>query len=98
MGDGTGVGDGDYWSIDIKNSSNQTICNKLSEYEKNIEYVFLFMGSNEWEDNIIILNKTTAIEKSKKHPNHRVEIFKKNNNGGYIPTYKYYKNVLLIDC
>jgi len=56
------------------------------------------MGSNEWEDNIIILNKTTAIEKSKKHPNHRVEIFKKNNNGGYIPTYKYYKNGLLIDC
>ena len=60
--------------------------------------IILVERDNEWEDNIIILNKTTAIEKSKKHPNHRVEIFKKNNNGGYIPTYKYYKNGLLIDC
>ena len=41
---------------------------------------------------VIFLSKEDAIKESIKHPNHRVEIFSKNETLGYIPTYNYYKN------
>jgi hypothetical protein len=44
------------------------------------------------KDIIVLLSKEDAIEKSIKYPNIRVEIFNKNQNNEYIPTYNYYKN------
>ena len=57
-----------------------------------MEYIYV-MISGEWEDSIIFLNKTEAVEASVKHPMGRVEIFEKNDDSpGYSPTYSYYKN------
>ena len=56
----------------------------------NFVYVLLYGG--EWEDAVIFLSKEQAIEESIKHPKNRVEIFSKTDEGGYIPTYTYYKN------
>ena len=58
-----------------------------------MDFVYLLLNDNcEWEDIIVLLSKEDAIEKSIKHPNIRVEIFSKNQNNEYIPTYNYYKN------
>jgi hypothetical protein len=58
-----------------------------------MDYIYLFVTNNaEWEDIIVFLSKEEAIEKSKKCPNMRVEIFKKSEKGGYRPTYTYYRN------
>ena len=54
-------------------------------------YVFAVDGA-EWEDIIVYLTKEEAIEKSKKAPRTRLEIFKKSPDGGYRPTYNYYLN------
>ena len=51
-------------------------------------YLFVVDGA-EWEDIIVFLSKEEAIEKSKKCPNVRLEIFTKSSNG-YRPTYNYY--------
>jgi hypothetical protein len=55
----------------------------------------LLYGS-EWEDMVIILSKEDAINESIKNPKVRVEIFSKNNELGYTPTYNYYKNGVLV--
>ena len=58
-----------------------------------MDYIYLFVTNNaEWEDIIVFLSKEEAIEKSKKCPNVRLEIFKKSEKGGYRPTYTYYRN------
>lgn len=57
-----------------------------------MEFVYLLIGGEEWEDIEVILSKEDAIEVSKKYPNIRVEIFNQSKNGRYIPTYNYYKN------
>lgn len=56
-------------------------------------YVLLSDWKSEWED-IVILDgdSENAVEMSKKYPNSRVEIFEKNGDGNYRPTYNYYKN------
>lgn len=54
-------------------------------------YVFVVDGA-EWEDIVIFLSEEEAIEKSKKHPQVRLEIFSKSAKGGYRPTYNYYLN------
>jgi hypothetical protein len=54
-------------------------------------YVFVVDGA-EWEDIIVFTSKEEAIEKSKKHPRVRLEIFSKSAKGGYHPTYNYYLN------
>lgn len=59
-------------------------------------YVFVVNGA-EWEDLIIFLTKEEAIEKSKKCPNARVELFLKSETGGYYPSYTYYFNGELIE-
>ena len=61
-----------------------------------MNFVYLLFNGSEWEDIIILLSKEDAINESIKHPNSRVEIFSKNNNSGYTPTYNYYKNGELI--
>ena len=62
-----------------------------------MEFVYLLVNDgSEWEDIIIFLSKEEAIIKSNKYPNLRVEIFSKNENGGYTPTYNYYKNGIYV--
>ena len=54
-------------------------------------YLFVVDGA-EWEDIVVFLSKEEAIEKSKKCPKVRLEIFKKSEKGGYQPSYTYYLN------
>jgi len=58
-------------------------------------YVLAVDGA-EWEDIVVYLSKEEALEKSKKMPNTRIEIFKKSSKGGYRPMYDYYLNGNLI--
>lgn len=58
-----------------------------------MEYIYLFMCGNEWEDITVFLSVEEAIKASIKYPNDRVEIFsKRTNEAGYTPTYNYYEN------
>jgi hypothetical protein len=61
-----------------------------------MDFVFVLVCGNEWEDITILLSEEDAINESKNYPNNRVEIFSKNNKSGYKPTYNYYKNGELI--
>ena len=58
------------------------------------EIYMLIYAPNEWEDTHLLLSKEDAIQASIKHPELRVEIFRKvnANASGYTPTYHYYKN------
>ena len=56
-----------------------------------MEYVYLLIFANDWEEMIIFLTEEEAIKASISYPNTRVEIFGKNIELGYIPTYNYYK-------
>ena len=58
-------------------------------------YVFTVDGA-EWEDLVIYLSKEEAITKSKKHPNVRLDIYKKSADG-YRPSYNYFLNGLLVE-
>jgi hypothetical protein len=62
-----------------------------------MEFVYILIGlGSEWEDNIVFLNESDAINASIHHPKSRVEIFNKScNRKGYIPTYNFYKNGIL---
>jgi hypothetical protein len=57
-----------------------------------MEFVYLMINGDEWEDVVIFLDKNEAIEASIRHPNVRVEVFSKNFDIGYSPIYEYYKN------
>jgi hypothetical protein len=62
-----------------------------------MEFVYVFtVDGAEWEDLVIYLSKEEAIAKSKKHPNVRLDIYKKSADG-YRPTYNYYLNGLLVE-
>ena len=61
-----------------------------------MDFVYVLIYGSEWEDMIILLSQEDAINESINHPNDRVEVFSKNNNSGYTPTYNYYKNGELI--
>ena len=67
----------------------------LSEITKNIQknnFIYLFIKDNsDWKDYTIITNKNKAIEYSK-IKDCRVEIFTKNEEENYKPTFCYYKN------
>jgi len=56
-----------------------------------MDCIYLLVGG-EWEDIIVFLSKEEAIKESIKYNDLRVEIFSKENNIGYRPTYNYYKN------
>ena len=58
-----------------------------------MDFVYILINGNEWEDMVIFLSKEDSIQESLKYPNNRVEIFSKNNiSSSYIPTYNYYQN------
>jgi|UniRef100_A0A6C0KQG5 hypothetical protein len=61
-----------------------------------MDFVFVLVCGNEWEDITILLSEEDAINESKNYPNNRVEIFSKNNKFGFTPTYNYYKNGMLV--
>lgn len=50
------------------------------------------INGGEWEDMVIFLTEEEAIQASIKYSNIRIEIFSKNADFGYSPTYNYYKN------
>ena len=57
-----------------------------------MDFVYVFLDINNWEDIVIFLSKEDAINESKKYPNARVEIFSINDQLGYTPTYNFYRN------
>ena len=57
-----------------------------------MEFIYVFLCGNEWEDATIFLSKDDAIRESIKYPKERVEIFSKTETSGYTPTYNCYKN------
>ena len=61
-----------------------------------MDFVYVFFDANDWEDMIIFLSKEDAINKSKKYPKARVEIFSITDQLGYTPTYNFYRNGELI--
>ncbi len=61
-----------------------------------MDYIYVFIETNDWEDIVIFLSKEDAINESKKYPEARVEIFKIDREIGYTPTYNFYKNGELI--
>jgi hypothetical protein len=61
-----------------------------------MDFVYVLLFGSEWEDAVIFLSEKEATEQSIKHPKNRVEIFCKKDTGGYVPTYNYYENGLLI--
>jgi hypothetical protein len=61
-----------------------------------MEFVYVFLDINNWEDIIIFLSKEDAINESKKYPNARVQIFTITDESGYTPTYNFYRNGELI--
>ena len=61
-----------------------------------MDFVYVFLAINNWEDIVIFLSKEDAINESKKYPNARVEIFSVSDESGYTPTYNFYKNGELV--
>jgi hypothetical protein len=57
-----------------------------------MQCIYIFIPSCDWEDFVVLLTEEEAIRESIRYPNARVEVFSKNENGGYYPTYDYYKN------
>ena len=63
-----------------------------------MDTLYLVVGDGyEWEDMKMFDNEHHAIEYSKKYPQIRIEIFKKNEKGIFlVPTYMYYQNGTLV--
>lgn len=63
-----------------------------------MDTLYLVVGDDyEWEDMKMFDNEDNAIEYSKKYPQIRIEIFKKNEKGTFlVPTYVYYQNGTLV--
>jgi hypothetical protein len=61
-----------------------------------MDFVYVLLYGNEWEDMVILLSNEDAINESINNPNARVEIFIKNAKSEYTPSYNYYKNGELI--
>ena len=62
-----------------------------------IDYVYLSICGDSWEDIVVFLSKDEAKQESIRSPHVRIEIFeKKEKKLGYIPTYYYYKNGYII--
>ena len=59
------------------------------------EYLYMFIGGDEWEDMVLFTSKEEAIEKSIQYPKQRVEVFQKKENG-FVPTYCYYEKGVLV--
>jgi len=62
-----------------------------------MDHIYLFVVDGaEWEDIVVYLTVEEAIEKSKKYPKARLEVFANSEKGGYKPTYNYYQNGVLV--
>jgi hypothetical protein len=61
-----------------------------------LDYLYVFIDENDWENIVIFLTKEDAKNESKKYPNARVEIFTVSDKLGYTPTYHFYKNGELV--
>jgi hypothetical protein len=61
-----------------------------------MDFVYVLVFRSEWEDAVIILSEEEAIKKSIQYPKNRVEVFSNKNGAGYMPTYDYYENGILI--
>jgi hypothetical protein len=57
-----------------------------------MDFVYVLIYGNEWDDIIIYLSEADALEASIKNPNARVGIFSNNGKKGYEPTYNYFEN------
>ena len=57
-----------------------------------MEFIYVLVYGEEWEDIVIFLSLDDALKESANHQNNRIEIFSKTKNSGYTPTYNYYKN------
>ena len=63
---------------------------KKNNENKNL-YVVL-RGGDEWEDIQILDDHAKVIEHTIKYPKIRAEVFEKNKEGLFVPTYLYYQN------
>jgi len=51
-----------------------------------MDYIYVLICENDWEDTIVFLSEEDAIRESIKNSNYRIEIFSKKMTGpGYIP-------------
>ena len=57
-----------------------------------MEFVYLLINGSDWDEMMIFLTENEAIQASIKYSYSRIEIFRKNTDLGYVPTYNYYKN------
>jgi hypothetical protein len=63
-----------------------------------MEHIYVLLSDEDdysWEDIVIFLTLTDAINASRAFPTWRVEIFE-NHYNNYVPTYSYYKKGILI--
>jgi hypothetical protein len=73
------------------------IIKKIENDNLKMDFIYMLVGDGyEWEDARIYLSKEEAVKASIKYPMLRVEIFGKSEILGYIPTYNYYQNGLII--
>jgi hypothetical protein len=56
-----------------------------------MDFLYVLVCGDEWEDLVVYVTKEEAIEASIKYTNARVEVFRKSEKGGYVPSYNYYK-------
>ncbi len=61
-----------------------------------MNFIYVLINGYEWEDFVVLLSEEEAINESINYPNSRVEIFGRNEKGGYVPTYNRYENGKLI--
>jgi hypothetical protein len=66
---------------------------------KSIKYVYIAINDGcDWDEQIIFLEITDAINYSYNYKNARVEIFEQSTNDSrFIPTYSYYKDGILYE-
>ena len=68
---------------------------KLKFLYNTMDKIYVLMaGGDCWEDMVIYLTETQAIDASRKFPNWRVEIFTRREND-FVPCYQCYRNGVL---
>ena len=60
-------------------------------------FLYLLVSESDYKNIIILITKDDAISASKEYPTARVEIFAKNTESRYTPTYNYYQNGIFFD-
>lgn len=57
-----------------------------------MDFVYVLIYGNEWEDIAIYLSEEDALAASIRNPDARVELFSNNGKKVYKPTYNYFEN------